>query len=119
MTSARKNRAKNAEIAKFCSTNDNVRFPLFAKFRSKNRIGILLSRALIERSRWQSKSPAATFAVNSCATMCPLGDPTDALWNFENFRSVERARSSRALLRIAPNDPLVIDAIARQLAVPT
>jgi len=110
---------ENAEIAAFCSTNYDVRFPLFAKISVKEPHLHPLYRALIEAQPAAIEKPGSDFRGELARYGVPPGDPADVLWNFEKFLI---GRTGAVVARfapdVAPDDPLVVDAIERELAVP-
>jgi glutathione peroxidase len=109
---------ENAEIAAFCSTTYDVRFPIFAKISVKEPDRHPLYRALIDAQPAAIEKAGADFRGELARYGVPPGDPTDVLWNFEKFLI---GRTGAVVARFAPDvtpdDPLVIDAIERELAI--
>lgn len=106
----------NQEIAEFCSTNYSVSFPMFAK------IGVVGDDQHALYAELTSQAPAAegdkeTFRANlRNHGMVPTEDP-DVLWNFEKFLvSREGDVVGRFAPSIAPDNPILVEAIERELS---
>jgi glutathione peroxidase len=109
----------NAEIAEFCSTTYNVQFPLFAKISVKGPAQHPLYRELIAAQPAAIQKPGSNFRRELEEFGVKHGDPTDVMWNFEKFLI---GRDGTVVARFAPDvtpdDPLLLEAIERELAKP-
>lgn len=107
----------NAEIAAFCSTTYDVRFPLFAKISVKGPDQHPLYRELVAAQPVAIEKPGSDFRAQLAAYGVKQDDPTDVLWNFEKFL-IGRDGSvvARFAPDVAPDDALLLDAIERELA---
>jgi glutathione peroxidase len=105
----------DAEIATFCSTSYDVRFPLFSKISVKGNAQHPLYRELTA-AKPQAMGDEKMREKLKGYGMDP-GKPGEVLWNFEKFlvdrngRLVERFSPD-----IAPDDPRLLAAIDRELA---
>lgn len=104
-----------AEIATFCSTSYDVRFPLFSKIAVKGALQHPLYRQLTE---------AKPDAVGEGAMRDRLkqygiepGSPGEVLWNFEKFL-VDRSLAvvDRFAPEVSPEDSRLLLAVERELA---
>jgi glutathione peroxidase len=106
----------NAEIAEFCSTKFAVQFPLFEKIDVNGAARHPLYDALV-KAQPEAEKNNEDFRTKLAAYGVKPG-PGDILWNFEKFLV---ARDGRVVGRFAPDvtidDPLLRDAIERELAV--
>jgi glutathione peroxidase len=107
----------NAEIATFCSTTYNVQFPLFAKIAVKGAGQHPLYRELVAAQPTATEKTDSDFRAQLASYGVRADDPTDVLWNFEKFL-IGRDGSvvARFAPDVAPDDPLLLDAIERELA---
>ena len=109
----------NDEIVTFCSTNYAVDFPLFSKISVKGDDTHPLYRALIDAQPAASEKPGSGFRAKLAGFGITQEKPTDVFWNFEKFLI---ARDGTVVGRFAPDvepgDPLLLDAIERELAKP-
>ena len=111
----------NQEVAKFCSVDYPVSFPIFGKITVTGPQKHPLYRELI------AERPAREFNDNALRenlagylksqNLPGPNDPPELLWNFEKFLI---ARDGRVLGRfasdVAPDDPRLISAIEQALA---
>lgn len=109
----------NDEIAQFCTMNYGVAFPMAEKVSVKGADRHPLYGALT-RARPQATDPAeGAFRAKLAGYGIQPGDPTDVLWNFEKFLI---GRDGNVVARfnpdVAPNDPVLVDAIQRELDKP-
>jgi glutathione peroxidase len=109
----------NDEIAQFCSTTYNVHFPMFAKISVKGAGQHPLYRELIAAQPAAIEKPGSDFRAQLAGYGVTPDHPSDVLWNFEKFLI---ARDGRVVGRfapdVAPDDPLLLAAIERELAQP-
>ncbi len=109
----------NAEIAEFCSATYAVQFPMFAKISVKGADRHPLYRELIAAQPAAIEKPGSEFRAQLAAYGVKPDDPTDVLWNFEKFLI---ARDGTVVARfapdVAPDDPLLLEAIERELVKP-
>jgi glutathione peroxidase len=110
----------NAEIATFCSTTYDVQFPMFAKVSVKGPDQHPLYRELIAAQPAAIEMPGSDFRAKLADFgVAPQDDPTDVLWNFEKFLiGRDGSVAARFAPDIAPDDPLLLAAIERELAKP-
>jgi glutathione peroxidase len=109
----------NAQIAEFCSANYGVEFPLFAKISVKGPDAHPLYRELIAAQPTALTAPGSDFKAKLAGYGITPNDPTDVLWNFEKFL-IGRDGSvvGRFAPDMAPDDPLLLAAIERELGKP-
>jgi glutathione peroxidase len=105
----------DAEIATFCSTSYDVRFPLFSKIAVKGASQHPLYRKLIDAK------PHATGDGPMRERLKEYGieaaSPSDILWNFEKFligRSL--AVVDRFAPDVTPDDSRLLSSVERELA---
>jgi glutathione peroxidase len=107
----------NAEIAEFCSTKFSVQFPMFEKIDVNGSARHPLYAALLE-AQPEAKGNGDAFRTKLAGYGHKAGR-SDVLWNFEKFLV---ARDGRVVGRFSPDvtvdDPLLRDALERELAVP-
>jgi glutathione peroxidase len=108
---------ENAEIAAFCSTTYDVQFPLFAKISVLGDDQHELYRELIAQAPTATVKPGSDFRAELLRYGITPGRPIDVLWNFEKFL-VDRQGNvvARFAPDVTPDDPLLLDAIERELA---
>jgi glutathione peroxidase len=106
----------NEEIAEFCSTTYDVRFPLYSKVSVVGAAQHPLYRQLTAAVPRAEGDPDAFREKLRGFGMTPNEDP-DILWNFEKFLV---ARDGTVVRRFAPttapDDPAVVRAIDEELA---
>ena len=106
----------NEEIAEFCSTTYDVRFPLYSKVSVVGAAQHPLYRQLTAAVPRAEGDPDAFREKLRGFGMTPNEDP-DILWNFEKFLV---ARDGTVVRRFAPttapDDPTVVRAIDEELA---
>jgi len=104
------------EITEFCKLNYGVSFPLFAKAPVSGPEKQPLYAALTAAAP-AKQGPAAEFRERLKGYgMTPNEDP-EVLWNFEKFLiGRDGAVVARFAPGVAPNDALLTDAIASELA---
>jgi glutathione peroxidase len=109
----------NGEIATFCSTSYGVQFPMFAKISVKGFDQHPLYRALTLAQPSATAKPGSEFGAKLAAHGIRQDGPSDVLWNFEKFLL---GRDGKVVARfapdVAPDDPLLLAAIERELAKP-
>lgn len=104
------------EIAKFCSTNFGVDFPMFSKIAVNGEERHPLYAELIQA--WpEAQSSDDGFREKLERYGFSQKDPTDVLWNFEKFL-IARDGSvvGRFTPETAPDGPEITAAIERELA---
>ena len=109
----------NAEIAEFCSTKFSVQFPLFEKIAVKGEAQHPLYAKLIEARPEAKENPGSGFRAKLAGYGIKQDRPDDILWNFEKFL-IGRDGSvvARFAPDVAPDDPLILEAIEAELAKP-
>ncbi len=107
----------NEEIAEFCSSTYDVKFPLFAKVSVVGDDQHPLYRELTSAIPSAEGADAETFRERLRGHgMTPNEDP-DILWNFEKFLIAKDGSVSRRFApSVAPDDPVVVAAIDEELA---
>ncbi|RVT89456.1 glutathione peroxidase [Sphingomonas crocodyli] len=104
------------EIATFCTTNYGVDFPMFAKISVKGDDQHPLYQKLT------SEYPSAFFKDNVFKDRLEgfglkQDKPSDVFWNFEKFLVAKDGTvAGRFAPDIAPTDPIITDAIDKELA---
>jgi glutathione peroxidase len=103
------------EIAAFCLANFNIGFPMFAKIAVGGEDRHPLYQALID-ARPRATERDSAFRDKLIRYGIAPGAPSDVLWNFEKFL-ISRAGEvvGRFTPDITPDDPLITDAIEREL----
>ena len=106
------------EIRSFCTTNYNVRFPLFSKISVKGEHRHLLYKKLTNERPVADVDNGPGFEERLSGFGQKRERPGDTLWNFEKFIV---GRNGKVVTRIAPDvaadDPRVIAKIESALAV--
>ena len=107
----------NEEIQTFCSTGFGVSFPMFEKLVVKGE-GQHPLYALLTRARPSATAkPGSDFRAKLESYGFKVESDSDVLWNFEKFLINRRGEViGRFAPDIAPEDPLVVDAIESELA---
>ncbi|HEX4269467.1 MAG TPA: glutathione peroxidase [Steroidobacteraceae bacterium] len=104
-----------AEIATFCATSYDVRFPLFSKIAVKGTLQHPLYRALTEAKRDAIGEGPMREGLKGYGI--DTGAPGEILWNFEKFLV---DRSLTVVDRFAPDvtaeDSRLLSAVDRELA---
>jgi glutathione peroxidase len=109
----------NDEIAAFCSTNYAVKFPMFAKISVKGPDQHPLYRELIAAQPAATEKPGGEFRAKLAGFGITQERPSDVFWNFEKFLIGRDGKvAGRFAPDITPDDPLLLDAIERELAKP-
>ena len=109
----------NQEIMKFCDTNYSVSFPMFEKIQvSGDGVNPLYASLIAAQPVARVKDPG--FRANLDGFLSQHGaktnPPPGILWNFEKFIVNRRGQvTARFAPDTLPNDPLVIQAIEREL----
>jgi glutathione peroxidase len=106
----------NEEIAEFCSTNYDVRFPLYSKVSVVGAAQHPLYRQLTAAVPRAEGDPDVFREKLRSFGMTPNEDP-DILWNFEKFLVARDGTVARRFApTTAPDDPTVVRAIDEELA---
>lgn len=107
------------EIAAFCSSRFQVRFPLFAKLNINQPPRHPLYASLIAAAPVAQFPEGSDFAAKLAQYGCTPKAPDDVLWNFEKFLV---GRNGEVLGRFSPDtlpdDPRLLAAIDAALAAP-
>ena len=104
------------EIANFCSTNFSVAFPMFSKIAVTGPHQHPLYRELIA-ARPQATAKDDSFRERLAGHGLAPADRSDILWNFEKFLIArDGSVADRFAPDIAPDDPMIVAAIERELA---
>ncbi|MDE2405610.1 MAG: glutathione peroxidase [Sphingomonadales bacterium] len=104
------------EIATFCSANYGVSFPMFTKADVTGPGKQPLYAALTAAQPTKQGDPEAWRERLRGYGMTPTEDP-DVLWNFEKFLIGRDGKvAGRFAPGVAPDDALLVDAIAAELA---
>lgn len=104
-----------AEIATFCSTSYDVRFPLFSKIAVKGALQHPLYRELTEAKRDATGEGPLRERLKGYGI--DPGGPGEVLWNFEKFL-LDRSLTvvDRFAPDVAPEDSRLLAAVDRELA---
>jgi glutathione peroxidase len=106
----------NEDIQQFCRTRFDVKFPLFAKIVVKGEGQHPLYQYLTQARPEAQALSGSTLRANLDKHGLLSGQPGDILWNFEKFLV---GRSGEVVARfapdVAPEDPLLIQAIEAEL----
>ena len=106
----------NDEIAEFCTTNYSVTFPMFSKISVVGQDQHPLYAELVAQAPSAHGDKEGFRANLRNYGMTPNEDP-DVLWNFEKFLvSKEGEVVDRFAPTVAPDDPILVEAIERELA---
>jgi glutathione peroxidase len=109
----------NDEIATFCTASYGIKFPLFSKVSVKGPDQHPLYRELIAAQPSAIEAPGSDFREKLAGYGIKQDDPKDVLWNFEKFLI---GRDGTVVARfapdMAPDDPILLGAIERELAKP-
>ena len=109
----------NAEIAEFCSTSFGVDFPLFSKISVQGESRHPLYRALIGAQPRATEKADGSFGKRMASYGISRKDPSDVFWNFEKFLIARNGTVvGRFTSDISPDDPLLADAIEKELGRP-
>jgi glutathione peroxidase len=107
----------NQEIAEFCSTKFSVAFPMFAKIAVTGADKHPLYKALTAAAPAKSGDAASFRERLRGYGMTPTEDP-EVLWNFEKFLIGRDGNVvGRFAPTVAPDDPTLVSAIEKALAV--
>ena len=106
----------NAEIQEFCRANFGVQFPVFEKIVVKGEGQHPLYTHLTKTVPNAVKKPDSTFEKKLAEHGLLKGNPGDITWNFEKFLIDRKGQIvGRFAPDIAPDEPLLIQAIESQL----
>ena len=109
----------NDEIATFCSMTYGVQFPMFAKISVKGSDQHPLYRELTAQQPQAIQASGSDFRAKLAGHGIEADDPADVQWNFEKFLI---GRDGHVVARfapdVAPDDPLLLAAIERELLKP-
>jgi len=109
----------NDEIATFCSSTYGVEFPMFAKISVKGADQHPLYRELIAAQPSAMEKPGSDFREKLAGYGIKQENPTDVFWNFEKFLiGRDGTVVGRFAPDMAPDDPILLAAIERELAKP-
>lgn len=107
----------NEEIQTFCQTNYNVQFPMFAKIAVTGEQQHPLYSALIAAQPRATNKPDSDFRAKLASYGIQPKHESDVLWNFEKFLVNRKGEVvARFAPDITPNDPLIVEAVERELA---
>jgi glutathione peroxidase len=109
----------NDEIATFCSMTYGVQFPMFAKISVKGSDQHPLYRELTAQQPHAIQASGSDFRAKLARHGIDADDQSDVQWNFEKFLI---GRDGHVVARfapdVAPDDPLLLAAIERELLKP-
>jgi glutathione peroxidase len=106
----------NEEIAQFCSTRFGVAFPLAAKISVKGPQRHPLYEALTRAQPVAQDPGQGAMRAKLAGYGFTQEDPAEVLWNFEKFLIGRDGRvAARFNPDVAPDDPLLIEAVEAQL----
>jgi glutathione peroxidase len=106
-----------AEIKEFCSTSYDVTFPMFSKIVVKGEGQHPLYAKLVSDRPEARSEPGSDFKAKLAGYGIVPATPSEVLWNFEKFL-VDRDGNviDRFAPDVAPDSPLIVEAIERALA---
>lgn len=105
----------NEEIAEFCATTYNVKFPMFSKISVKGDDQHPLYAAL-EAERPQKTFKDESFKERLAGFGIKPDSETEVLWNFEKFLvGRDGTVIGRFAPDISPQDPIIVEAIEKAL----
>jgi glutathione peroxidase len=109
----------DAEIAQFCSTSFDVSFPLAKKIAVTGEARHPLYGALTLAQPVAIDPAQGAMRAKLAGHGIKPGEAADVLWNFEKFLvSRDGCVVGRFNPDVAPDDPVVVGAIERELAKP-
>jgi glutathione peroxidase len=107
----------NDEIAAFCATTYDVQFPLFEKITVKGDAMHPLYREMIAAQPAAAQKPGGDLAERLAKHGVHPEKPSDVFWNFEKFLVSRDGRVvGRFSTEIAPDDPMLLEAIEAELS---
>ena len=107
----------NAEIQEFCRMNFGVEFPMFSKIVVKGEGQHPLYKYLTETKPETIMKPDGTLLEKLESKNLLSGKPNDIKWNFEKFLISKKGEVvARFSPELDPQDPLIVQAIERELA---
>ena len=107
----------NEEIAKFCTMNFGVDFPMFAKIVVKGEGQHPLYQFLTNVKPETTMKPHGTLISRLTEKGLLTGKPNDIKWNFEKFLVNRKGEVvERFSPEIDPMDPIITQAVERELA---
>ena len=106
------------EIQSFCQTNYGVQFPMFAKIAVTGESLHPLFKTLTEAKPDATSGSGDDFREQLTQYGITPNPEPGVLWNFEKFL-VGRDGEAKARFapNVAPDDPMILEAIERELAV--
>jgi glutathione peroxidase len=106
----------DAEIKTFCESSYNVHFPLFSKIVVKGAQQHPLYAYLTSAQPLAREKPGSDFKDKLRKYGVELGGPREITWNFEKFLvSREGEVVARFAPDVAPDDPILVEALEAQL----
>jgi glutathione peroxidase len=109
----------NAEIAQFCSTRYGIAFPMAQKLSVKGADRHPLFGALTQAVPVAEDPGQGAMRAKLAGYGFQQDDASDVLWNFEKFLIGRDGRvAGRFNPDVAPDDPVLVGAIERELAKP-
>jgi len=107
----------NAEVLAFCTSNFGVSFPMFGKIAVTGESQHPLYAALTELAPPASSKAGSDFRDKLAAYGHVPARESDVLWNFEKYLlDAEGEVVARFSPDVAPDDPMLIEAIETALA---
>ncbi|MES3038676.1 MAG: glutathione peroxidase [Bdellovibrionota bacterium] len=107
----------NEEIQDFCRSNFGVKFPMFQKIVVKGEGQHPLYKALTEVKPEAKTKPGGTLVAKLKEKGLINGNKNDIMWNFEKFLINRKGEVvERFAPDVTPDDPMVIQAIEKELA---
>jgi glutathione peroxidase len=109
----------NAEIAQFCGTRYGIDFPMAEKLSVKGAQRHPLFGALTGAAPTAEDPGQGAMRAKLAGYGFQQDDPADVLWNFEKFLIGRDGKvAGRFNPDVAPDDPVLVGAIERELARP-
>lgn len=107
----------NEEIAAFCSSSFDVKFPLAQKIAVKGSAQHALYQRLVSEQPTATETQPGALREKLASYGFKQDKPSDVLWNFEKFLIDREGKViGRFAPDVAPDDPILLGAVDSTLA---